>query len=638
MKVKIYHAGLGAILALLVSLVWSSAAYAADSIITVPTTAISVTAPLTGTAIISYTIHNTGTHFMYYTAQLDPSPGYCSKGLETPQGVVVNGNIDQGKIVTGGIEARCYQQPGVYHHMLKIRQVAGPNDQTFTGDVHYDIPVTVNVPFQPINQEWFSTLLIQPNTGIIGRGDAFTTTLVVRNLQAVTDAFELKVRFYYDPTDGSMMQDFTTGNVWVNGNQSRMDYTWTGSLTSGETATMTVLSKGGPFVGAYPGSVVAQLPSGETMVKGLVVLKSKPQITGVVPADALPGERITITGKNFLTDVPSGTPAHDLFIWITDPVSQGVNNVYGDSQGMLWEDSSISFFLPANLKEDYVYWLRVYRAGHLSVSEPFVYRTGKVQPTETPTLISTAPVPTATPTPIPTAPAMPKFALDVQPIPVSSGGLFTATFTITNPAAITQTVFTTISLAGGPVKEMLSFDGPGEIEAGFGSVSGLGLSISQMRWRVAVPPNSAVQAQMLLVANHVSSNIDFPGFITWEIPDDVVLGSVTLLSTLPKVILKITSGPLEVDQDAQTCVNGDFTENDGSGRVLLKRQTAARELPETVILVPTSWGKSEVCFSLAEIPPGTYTLYLALNGHLSMPWDFVITAAVNSVYMPLIRK
>jgi hypothetical protein len=585
----------------------------------VPTTVITGTATLAQSAPVSYTLVNSSSHAMYYSATLDPSPGRCSKGLESPESLVWNG---ESKTVLGAIEARCYQQPGVYKHVLRIKQQAGPNDPNFTGENEFRIPVTVTVPSALQNFAWAGTMSTAPI--VVGSGDPFTTTITMKNLQHTSANGQTRVRIYYEPTDGSLNPVITgDGSLTMNGTQNSMQYTWHDDLQPGEQVTMTIKSRGGPFVGAYPGSIVATLASGAEAAQGLIVLKSKPQIESVQPVAPIPGERTRLIGKNFLRDVPSGTSAHELFLIIADPQTSGVANVYADSEGVIWEDNSINFVLPKNLKPAYCYSVRVYRAFVFAVSEPFTLCTGQ------------APQPAL------------QFGADLVPYQVAEGSLFTITLSISNTTSVTQTTVTTFSVGGGAVGEVVELQASHGEFFGFSSTEGVWASEfkatddANLNWLVNVPPHTTAKLIAVVKAASVDAQTEFPGVFTWEIPENVVIGSVSIFPVITFPVMRVDAvEPSTVERGQTICLRGQF--ETAPGEILIDWQTPLRPI---IVLNADLWSSTQICFGTSDLAAGQYGVRVTSGEYASNKAFFNVTEPEQpqptdptQLYLPLVQS
>ena len=519
----------------------------------------------------------------------------------------------------GAIEARCYQQPGVYKHTLTIRQQAGPNDRDFTGQNEFRIPVTVTVPSALQNFAWAGSMATQQI--VVGKGDAFTTTVTMRNLQNVSGIAETRVRIYYEPTDGSLNPKITgDGSMSLDGKMHWMDLWWHDDLQPGEVVTLTITSRGGQFPGAYPGSIVATLASGQEVAQGLIVLKSKPQITGGEPIAPIPGQRVRLIGKNFLRDVPSGASAHELFLIIQDPATGGVQNVYGDGEGVLWEDESISFIFPKNLKANYCYMVRVYRAFVFAVSEAFTVCTGQAPQ------------------------AALQFGADLNPYTVGEGQIFTITLAITNTKSVTQTTATTFTVGGGSVGEVVGISASHGEFFGFSSDGNLWASgftaedEAGLTWTVAVPPHTTAKLFAVVKASPVDVQTEFPGVFTWEIPQDVIIGSVSIFPIIHFPVMRIDAvEPSSVERGELICLRGQF--ETAAGKIIVDWETPLKPLIE---LEPELWSSTTICFSSKDLGSGTYGVRLVSGENASNKAFFTVTQQPQPVtllfYLPLVQR
>lgn len=449
---------------------------------------------------------------------------------------------------------------------------------------------------------------LQVSPSVIGRGEVFTMTSSIRNVSAETKVFTNTLIINYGPTDGGLLPFASTGQVYMEGNQVQMKYIWTGELGDGQAATITVVSHAGQTPGLYDGAFMMIDPEGNIIARNIVVLKSKPEITSITPQNAAPGERVTIAGKNFLTDVPPGTSAGVLLVSFVDPITNGVNSIDGKTEGMLWEDESISFILPHNIKQDYVYSVQIFRGQAFEFSNVVAYETGRA-----PSLV---------------------FGLDVNPNQVASGGLITATLQISNAAAITQSSLTTFTIGSG-IAEVLGYEGPGDVY-GLGAVNDVGgLSMTDMRWIVNLPPRQSAVLQIKLIANNVDVQTEFPGFLTWEVNEDVLIGSTTISPLMgPPPVVRIDSVPAEVTQGQFACVRGEFPKQ--IGIVVLEFDEEGRTLNNVIILQPDVWNTTQVCFNTTMLPLVRFRLQVMAGSTLSNVLNFRVLNPNSLIYLPLI--
>lgn len=227
-------------------------------------------------------LQNPNNHAIYYKAELSPSMGRCSHNMETPQGIIFE---NQSVALNGRLEARCFEQPGMYDLNLKITRIAGPNDSQYAGNEVHNVAIRMHVMPSIQNPSWTSRFnlsqqILQPN-------EAFTQTVMVKNNfpVSVTKPFTVEVTNFHYATDGSTTPVVSTGSVALNGGQDTVKLLWTGELANGEVATMTVLSGASPFVGDYPGSLLAKFVYGDAqfgyppviLARGINVIKEEPQ-------------------------------------------------------------------------------------------------------------------------------------------------------------------------------------------------------------------------------------------------------------------------------------------------------------------------------------------------------------------------
>lgn len=506
------------LVAILIALCLTSVALADDGDLVITGDPVDAQVELDGVIPISYTLQNTTTSkILYYNAVLEPGLGRCSKGIENAEGAVVFGET---RVVSGLIEARCYEKTGTKVHSLRVRQISGPNARdAYTGTNEISIPITITVQPSLLGLEWQAGSYSNPAT-VIGVGDPYTYTVFTKNLLQRSNVFTNVVTIYQEPTDKSFTPQVTAGSVhYADSNQGFSRFTWTGELAAGETATMTIATRGGPFVGGYPGSVVARLANHAVVSKGIIVLATKPKITGFSPERPVIGGKFELYGENF--DTVDMYYRQNRFLVITDPQTQAVVNVHASDpsdptkSALVWEDERIKFIVPETLKHDYCYWFRVYRGFIFAISEPVT--------------ICTAP-----------EPQLLRYDAQLNPYSVESSGVFTATFTVTNTGFITQSVVTTITLDGGAVDKIL------RVEATHGEYLGLSGTVGDGRvlngpddfatyyWDLELGFGEVATFTVVATAVEVTEVKDFLGTFSWETSVETYFGA---LRVTPKEII-----------------------------------------------------------------------------------------------------
>lgn len=227
-------------------------------------------------------LQNPNSHAIYYRSELSPKMGFCSHGLETPEGIVFEG---QSVPLNGMLDARCFEQPGDYNLNLRITRISGPNDPGYQGNEVHDVAIKMHVMPSIQSPSWTSRFTLSQQ--ILQPNEAFTQTLVIKNNfpVSVTKPFTVEITNFHYATDGSNFPQVSTGSVHVSANQEKITLLWTGELANGEVATMTVLSAASPFLGDYPGSLLAKFIYGDAqfgyppviLARGINVIKEEPQ-------------------------------------------------------------------------------------------------------------------------------------------------------------------------------------------------------------------------------------------------------------------------------------------------------------------------------------------------------------------------
>lgn len=508
------------LVAILIALCLWTVALADDGDLVITGEPVDARVELDGSVEISYTLQNSTTDkILYYNAVLEPGLSRCSKGIENAEGAVVFGET---RVVTGLIQARCYEKTGTKVHVLRVSQISGPNKRDeYTKTNQITIPITVTVQPSLLGLEWKAGSYSNPPS-VIGVGDPYTYTVFTKNMLQRSNVFTNVVKIYQEPTDKSFTPVVTTGSVhYLDENKGFSRFTWTGELAAGETATMTIATRGGPFVGAYPGSVVSRLANNAVVSKGIIVLATKPTITDFSPEKAVIGEKFELVGRHFDTEDPYYK--QNSFIVITDPQTQRVTNIYAadpsnpQNSALVWEDNRIKFVVPQSLQYDYCYWIRVYRGFIFALSEPVT--------------ICTAPAP-VDPEPM-------QFEASLNPQSVESGSIFTATFVVTNTSAVTQSVLTTITLDGGAIDTILRVVADGEY-LGLSGTTGGGRKLmgpddfATYYWSAELAPGEVAKFMAVATAVEVSEVEVFLGTFSWETSLETYLGA---LRVTPKQIV-----------------------------------------------------------------------------------------------------
>jgi hypothetical protein len=205
-----------------------------------------------------------------------------------------------------------------------------------------DVSAQVNSD-NPTGAAIFVDIKVDPGQQLVP-GQAFTITYYLMNSTPISTSFATTITIQYAATDGGLFPTISGGTkLHLTGNQTQMQYVWSGVLEGNSTVSMTIESHAGQNRGYFEDALSFQTPNGPQSFS-LAIARDLPQIHEV--SDLHFTETAVITGTNLL-DEDGGK--HEIIM--RNPFNPLALILIKKENTLEWTDTKISFVMP---REDQV--------------------------------------------------------------------------------------------------------------------------------------------------------------------------------------------------------------------------------------------------------------------------------------------